>query len=91
MREIMLSGQYMKTPADLHKYIESEMLFPEGSARTMEGLWDELMKIEYPTHITLIHSSAMLDEIYEYGEELVQDFCDTCIENPNLTFTLAER
>ena len=30
MREIMLSGQYMKTPADLHKYIESEMLFPEG-------------------------------------------------------------
>ena len=28
MREIMLSGQYMKTPADLHKYIKSEMLFP---------------------------------------------------------------
>lgn len=88
MREITLNGKYMKNIPGLHKYLQSELILPDGKGHNLDSLWDCLVEIDFPTHITLVHASEMLDEIYEYGEELVQLFYDVCIENEKLTFTM---
>ena len=90
MREITLNGKYMTSIPSLHKYLQAELILPEGRGQNLDDLWDCLMTIDFPTHIALVRASAMLDEIYEYGEELVQLFYDICIANKNITFSMSQ-
>lgn len=88
MNSIILNGEKMITSELCHIYLAEKLDLSEEYASNLDGLWNELMAISEPTSIQIVNTEDLLDNLSDYGDELLQVFEDACSENPDLDITI---
>ncbi|MGL4282643.1 barstar family protein [Eubacterium aggregans] len=76
MIDVRLEGDKMITPEKAQSHIKKRMDFEDNYGATPDALWDALNDIEEPTAITLYDTQAMLNNLGQYGYDLLDTFQD---------------
>jgi ribonuclease inhibitor len=71
MKTVILSGDMMTTIIEAHRYLASALEFPEYYGENLDALWDELSSISEPTQIIVINGVKIIENLGEYGKELL--------------------
>ncbi len=80
MREILLDGNQMKTKSEMHDHLVERLHLPYYYGRSLDSLWNVLVKDEDPIKITIINAGAIAKG---YDEVLLEMFQDLMKSNPN--------
>jgi ribonuclease inhibitor len=84
---ILLDGSKMKTREKAHEYIKQKLNFPDYYGMNLDALWDMLTTIVVDDLI-LYNKKAMLDNLGEHGEILIETFKEAAEENRNMKFRI---
>jgi ribonuclease inhibitor len=86
MKEYRLEGEKMTDPDRTQAHIKHRLEFPDYYGENLDALWDELTAFTEPTSITLYDSSLMLNQLGQYGYDLLDTFEDAARTNHNVLF-----
>ncbi len=90
MMKIRLDGEKMNTKERAHQYIKCKLNFPEYYGRNLDALWDMLSTYSDPIEIHFLNEYSLIDELGDYGEDLIEVFKDAQRENKNIRFTILD-
>ena len=91
MKYITLDFNGIKSMYDLHTYLKKVFLLPDYYGYNMDALWDCLhCSFAEPTMITLVHLSALPEEINEAVEIMKELFLDLEKQDPEVTIQMLE-
>ncbi len=80
MREVVLNGEEMRTKAEMHDCLITNMRLPYYYSRNLDVLWSILQKETDPVRITVLHPECIARG---YGEVLLEMFRDLAENNRN--------
>ena len=73
---IELDCALMTGRAETHEYLKQQLQFPDYYGRNLDALYDVLTDCVKPVHMVLIHKDAMLRQLSDYGEALLETLRD---------------
>lgn len=89
MRKIELDGRQMDSRAQAHHYIKKALELPEYYGGNLDALSDCLGE-QSGMSIVLIHQSALINALGDYGNRLIRVFEDSARGRKDLRFRALE-
>ena len=83
---IILDGKLMDNIENAHLHIKENLEFPDYYGMNLDALWDMISTWGYPVHIRLVNEKYLIENLGNYGYELVGVFIEAMIENENVFF-----
>ena len=90
VKECNLEGLKMVTKERAHAHIAHRLELPDSYEKNLDSLWDELMAIDEDTMIHLDDPDALIDNLGQYGEDIITTFEDAAEGNGKLVFDADE-
>lgn len=91
MIRIMIDCSEMTTYLEAHAYLARELSFPEYYGANLDALHDCLGDISEETHVTILNSAEIQNNLGTYGLRLLEVFEQSARENDLLTINMIER
>lgn len=88
MNEINLDGKMMINPRITHLYLRYNLNLPKSYGHNLDALFDHLSTWDNQTLIILKNKEAMLENLHDYGEKLLETIEDSALDNPNIKFMI---
>jgi ribonuclease inhibitor len=88
MKEYNLEGQKMTSKARAHEHIAHRLEMPESFGRNLDGLWDFLSHIRTNTIINFTDTDAVVENLGQYGEDLIKTFTDAAAGNKKIVLDI---
>ena len=85
MKTVMLDCRMMTAKKEAHEYIASKLGFPGYYGKNLDALYDCLTEFCRDMLIVIRFSSALVDNIGEYGAALIDTFKDAEKETASLS------
>ena len=86
MIDVRLEGEKMTDEYEAQRHIKKRMDFADDYGMTPDALWDAVVAIDEPTAVALYDKEIMLDNLGDYGYELIDVFEDATKTNHDLIF-----
>lgn len=90
MKELRIEGRKMTDKQRAHRHLENRLEL-DGTYEyegTLDGLWDALMSIRKDCVISIEDSDAIVDNLGQYGEEILDEFRDAEKGNPHIVLDI---
>ncbi|MCM0648100.1 barstar family protein [Clostridium swellfunianum] len=84
MKEILLNGDKMLNKASTHAYLKQELALPDYYGENLDALWDCLTTDFSPKKIIICKPEAILEQLEDYGEAIINLFEQAAEENENI-------
>ena len=81
---IIIDGKKMTSRRVLHSYLEETLGFPSYYGKNLDALWDLLSTDSRELEILVINFQDLIENLGDYGENLLELLQDVCIENPKI-------
>jgi len=91
MKIVRLNGKKMVSIDATHRYLKRMLSFPDYYGNNLDALWDVLSTQSEPLQVRLANRDLLLNNLGQYGSDLVQVFKDAEMLNQNLQFRIVER
>ena len=85
MIKITLKGKNMTSKKRAHEYIKWKLKSQEYYGENLDALWDVLSTYDQEIEISFISAEALIEELGDYGESIINVFKDAAEENKQLT------
>lgn len=86
MLDIRLEGEKMKDRSSAQRHIAKRMDFPDDYGNNLDALWEALNDIDETVAVTLYDTTLMLNQLGQYGHDLLDTFEDAAAANSNIMF-----
>lgn len=90
MIQIELNGRNMKTKEIAHGIIKEKLNAPEYYGKNLDALWDIVMETSQPIQINLINKDDLIENLEDYGKNIITVFQDAEKENKNIKFQVVD-
>lgn len=86
----VLDGRFMLNKQQVHDYLSERFNFPDYYGKNLDALYDLMSTYhqEEKLIVLLIYSEFMLDQLGQYGHNLISTFEDAARVNPKLDFRM---
>ncbi len=86
MEEYRLEGEKMTDKVRTQAHIKHRLELPDDYGANLDALWDALNDIDTPTSVSLYDSQTMIDNLGQYGYDLLDTFEDAAKANNDFFF-----
>jgi ribonuclease inhibitor len=87
---VILDGRLMTDKKAVHDRMAVQLELPAWYGRNLDALYDVLTDCVKPVHMVLIHKDAMLRQLSDYGEALLETLRDAAEAVPGMALTIYE-
>lgn len=91
MKIVRLNGKKMISIDATHRYLKRMLSFPDYYGNNLDALWDVLSTLSESLLIKLVNRDLLLNNLGQYGCDLIQVFKDADLFNQNLHFQIIEQ
>ena len=88
MNEQIIHGNVMADRQSAHEELARALGFPAWYGRNLDALWDMLTTID--VFAVLAEKDAMLEQLGDYGRNLLDTLLEAAEENPRFRFRIAD-
>lgn len=86
---LLLDGREIDSREKLHRLIREQLDPPDYYGDNLDALWDLLSSEPEELSIRLVHRKALLENIGDYGESLLELLLDLSDQNPEITLEIS--
>ena len=89
MKELIINSANIRSVEDFHKYIKESLDLPSYYGENLDALWDVLSSYSDKLRIVLTKHNLLVENLGQYGEDLIDLFHDLKEENDNIELKIS--
>lgn len=88
MMEVTIDGEKMTSKKQAHRYIKYKLNSGEYHGKNLDALWDVISTYDTSIKIKLINIDKLIENLEDYGENIIKVFLDAERENNNINLVI---